>query len=47
VAEIDINAEIAIAQHLFAISPRVIGLNKTQLDAVQELLHDAHGPTSP
>jgi hypothetical protein len=39
-AEVDINAEIAIAEHLLAISPRAIGLNETQLDAARELLHD-------
>jgi hypothetical protein len=38
-AEIDINAEIAIAEHLLAISPRAIGLNEAQLDAAREVLH--------
>ncbi len=35
VAGVNINAEIAIADHLLAISPRAIGLNKAQLDAVR------------
>jgi hypothetical protein len=39
-ADVDINAEIAIAEHLLAISPRAIGLNEAQLDAAREVLHD-------
>jgi hypothetical protein len=39
-AEVDLNAEIAIAEHLLAISPRAIGLNEAQLDAAREVMHD-------
>jgi hypothetical protein len=39
-AEVDINAEIVIAEHLLAISPRAIGLNEAQLGAAREVLHD-------
>ena len=39
-AEVDIGAEIAIAEHLLAISPRAIGLSEAQLDAAREVLHD-------
>jgi hypothetical protein len=39
-AEVDISAEIAIAERLLAISPRAIGLNEAQLDAAREVLHD-------
>jgi hypothetical protein len=37
-AEVDLNAEISIAEHLLAISPRAIGLNEAQLDAAREVL---------
>lgn len=36
--EVDINAEIALAESLLAISPRAIGLNEAQLDAAREVL---------
>jgi hypothetical protein len=39
-AEVDINAEIDIAEHLLAISPRAIGLNEAQLNTTREILHD-------
>lgn len=42
VAEIDISAEIAIADHLLAISPRAIGLNALQLDVAREFVRDVH-----
>jgi len=38
-ADVDINAEIAIAERLMVISPRAAGLNEAQLDAARELLH--------
>ena len=37
-AGVDISAEIAIAEHLFAISPRAIGIDQAQLGAARELL---------
>ncbi|MBU2859041.1 hypothetical protein HF290_00960 [Acidithiobacillus ferrooxidans] len=40
-AEVDIGTEIAIAEHLFAISPRAIGINAAQINAAREILHDA------
>jgi hypothetical protein len=45
-AEVDIGAEIAIAERLLAISPRAIGLNEAQLDAAREVLHDTP-PANP
>lgn len=39
-AQVDINAEITIAEHLLAISPRAIGLNKEQIDSAREVLND-------
>jgi hypothetical protein len=45
-AEVDISTEIAIAERLLAISPRAIGLNKAQLDAAREVLHDTPPATS-
>lgn len=41
-ADVDLNAEIDIADRLLAISPRAIGLDEAQLDAVREILHDTH-----
>ncbi len=40
-AEVDIGTEIAIAEHLLAISPRAIGINAAQINATREILHDA------
>jgi hypothetical protein len=37
-AEVDINAEIALAGYLLAISPRAISLSEGQLDATREVL---------
>jgi hypothetical protein len=37
-ADVDINAEIVIAERLLAISSRAIGLNEAQLDAAREVL---------
>jgi hypothetical protein len=45
-AEVDINAEIAIAKRLLAISPRAIGLNEAQLDAARKVLHDTPPPNA-
>jgi len=39
-AEVDMNAEIALAETLLAMSPRAIGLNIAQLDAAREVLGD-------
>ncbi|MGA2366520.1 MAG: hypothetical protein ABSG12_13625 [Steroidobacteraceae bacterium] len=36
-AQVDIKAEIAIAEHLLAISPRAIGLDEAQLEAAREI----------
>ena len=38
VAEVDISTEIAIADHLLAISSRAIGLNASQLDVAREVM---------
>ncbi len=38
-AKVDISAEIAIAEHLLAISPRAICLNEGQINAAREVLH--------
>lgn len=40
-AEVDIDAEVAIAEHLLAISPRAIGLNEVQINAAREVLLSA------
>lgn len=39
-AEVDVNAELAIAENLLAISPRAIGLSEAQLNAARWLLND-------
>ena len=39
-AEVDLNAEINIADYLLAISPQAIGLTKAQLDVAREIFHD-------
>lgn len=39
-ADVDLNAEIDIADYLLAISPRAIGLTEAQLDVAREILHD-------
>jgi hypothetical protein len=48
-AKVDINAEISIAVHLLAISPRAIGLNQAQIDSAREVLNDTPtaNPTIP
>lgn len=40
-AEVDLNAEIAIAEQLLAISPRAIGLTQAQLNAAREVVQAA------
>lgn len=40
-ADVDITAEVAIADKLLAISPRAIGLNEAQLGAARDVLRDA------
>lgn len=42
-ADVDITAEVAIADKLLAISPRAIGLNEAQLGAARDVLWDAPG----
>jgi hypothetical protein len=42
-AKVDINAEVALAEHLLAISPRAIGLSEAVLDAVRQVSRDASG----
>jgi hypothetical protein len=37
-AQVDIQAEIAIAEHLLAVSPRAIGLDEAQLEAAREIV---------
>ena len=48
-AKVDINAEISIAVHLLAISPRAIGLNEAQIDSARKVLNDTPtaNPTIP
>jgi hypothetical protein len=42
-AEVDLRAEIALAELLLAISPRAIGVDSAQLDAARQVLHDTPG----
>ena len=46
-AEIDINAEIAIAERLLAISTRAMGLNEAQLDAARKIGHAQDNNAEP